>query len=94
MSTPACSFCGVEYIEGHEGPCQEFAPNATDAQIQRGKAPMCPGTVSLGLTLERRIAALVNLLSETLNVLEDESVITTNMAAQDIVHRGRTILRG
>ena len=43
----ACSVCGVTYVAGYEGPCQEFLPSATEQQIRFGNPPMCPGSVSL-----------------------------------------------
>lgn len=60
---PACDMCGVEYVEGYEGPCQEYGVGLSDEQFARaaaeGRKPRrCPGTVSLVKTLERRIAEL------------------------------------
>jgi len=94
VAIAACSVCGVEYVESYEGPCQEFAASATAAQIQAGKPPMCLGMVSRGLTLERRIAVLAGLLSEALNVLEEEPVTAASVVAQGVVEKGRTVLAG
>lgn len=60
---PACDVCGVEYVEGYEGPCQEYGAGLTHAQFvraaERGEKPRsCPGSVSLVKTLERRIVEL------------------------------------
>jgi hypothetical protein len=52
---PACNICEVEYDREYEGPCQEFAASATEQRIMAGSAPLCPGTVSLTATLERRL---------------------------------------
>lgn len=54
----ACDVCGVEYVEGYEGPCQEWLPSATEAQILGGKPPMCPGTVNFAATADRGIGQL------------------------------------
>jgi hypothetical protein len=97
---PACSACGVDYSEGYDGPCQEWARGATNAQILRGDPPMCPGTVSLAATLERRAEQAeklgnerATLLDEALNLIEHEPrLIDCSVIAADTVRRGRESL--
>jgi hypothetical protein len=50
--SPCCDTCRVYYTEGYSGPCQEFAPHATDQQIIAGDPPMCPGSVSVDAAVQ------------------------------------------
>jgi hypothetical protein len=53
---------------------------------------MCPGTVSLAATLQRRVTALADLLGEALNLIEHEPSIDCTGSAKDIIKRGRAAL--
>lgn len=54
---PSCNRCGVEYVEGFDGGCQEFASYATDKQIKAHRsAHRSPTATPVVMTSVRFVA--------------------------------------
>jgi hypothetical protein len=76
----ACDVCGVEYVEGYEGPCQEYESGLTCEQFARaaaeGRKPrQCPGRVGLADTLRGRVERAEAQLAEAREALKREHAL-------------------